>query len=172
MKKQETLRCLVRALNFSPKGGVEGLQVEIDGDFAQIVFSHKTGTEVASAISIGQTLDLVVETDSPSESPEAPHAVYQFVSMMPTETSRPEVAPSPSVIAGIVARLNYARHGEANGVVLASGDFIHLKPDGMKQIVVSVGDHIEAGGKVRQMELGGRVIEAMTINGVLLKGKH
>ena len=27
-------------------------------------------------------------------------------------------------------RLNYAKHGAANGVVLDNGDFVHTRPDG------------------------------------------
>jgi len=172
VKKQETLRCLVTALNFSPKGGVEGLQVEADGKFAQVVFPHETGTDVARSITIGKTIDLIVETEALSKNAESFHTVYRFISIEPSEKSHAEAVSSSGVIAGIVARLNYARHGESNGVVLDSGDFIHLKPEGMRQIELSIGDRIEADGKVRAMELGGRVIEATTINGVLLKGKH
>jgi hypothetical protein len=172
VKKEETLRCLVKAWNFSPKGIVEGLQVEADGYFAQIVFQHETGNDVARSITIGKTVDLVVETQPLIANAKPFHTVYRFLSMRPSETSISPAAPSSGTIAGIVARLNYARHGEANGVVLESGDFIHLKPDSMRQIELNIGDHIEADGKIRAMELGGRVIEATTINGVLLKGKH
>ncbi len=172
MKKQETLRCLVTALNFSPKGGVEGLQVETDGKFAQVVFPHDTGTDVARSISLGKTIDLIVELEVHSKNAESFHPVYQFISIEPSELSNAAAVSSSSIIAGIVARLNYARHGEANGVVLDSGDFIHLKPEGMRQIGLTIGDRIEADGRVREMEMGGRVIEATTINGVRLKNKH
>ncbi len=71
----------------------------------------------------------------------------------------------------MVARLNFAKHGEPNGVVLDSGDFIHLKPDGMRQVGLKIGDRVEATGEARPMELGHRVVEAVEVNGVRLKGK-
>ena len=49
-------------------------------------------------------------------------------------------------VEGVVTRLNYARHGEANGVVLDGGDFLHLKPDGMKRVELKVGQPIKAHG--------------------------
>ena len=80
--------------------------------------------------------------------------------------------PHKGEITGIVERLNYVRHGEANGVVLDTGDFIHLKPDGMRQVDLKVGDSVDVDGKVHPMELGGRMVEATVVNGVHLKGKH
>ena len=72
---------------------------------------------------------------------------------------------------GIVKRINYARHGEANGVVLESGDFIHLKPEGMKHIGLKVGDQVTAEGTAALMPLGQQVIEAKTVNGVAVMSK-
>ena len=172
MKSEETLRCRVVAHNFSPRGGVEGLLVEAVGRPAQIVFLPEKGTELSRTIAIGQTVDLVVEAEPPAPKGEASHPVYRFVSTAPSEKSRGAVTPPPNAIKGVVARLNYARHGEPNGVVLDTGDFIHLKPDGMKQLKLKVGDHIEADGETHPMDLGGHVVEAKSVNGVQLKGMH
>lgn len=172
MKNEKTMRCVITALNFSPKGTVEGLQVEADDEFAQIVFSRETGNEIARTITIGQTLDLVVETGHSSTSSGSFHPVYQFISRKRCEKPGDAATPQSGVIIGVVARLNYARHGKANGVVLDSGDFIHLKPAGMRRIELNIGDRIEANGTSQMMELGGRIVEPTTINGVRLKGKH
>jgi hypothetical protein len=172
LKNSETLRCRVTAYNFSPHGGVEGLIVEVEGQIAQIVFPHDTGTEVAQDMIIGHSVDLMVVAEPPSSKGEALHPVYRFISLSVAESPDGVEVSSPGEVAGVVARFNYARHGEANGVVLDSGDFIHLKPHGMQQIALRVGDHIEAKGKARPMELGGRVFEATSINGIRLNGKH
>ena len=73
-------------------------------------------------------------------------------------------------VTGAVARLNYARHGEPNGVVLGTGDFVHLEPDGMRRLGLQVGDAVTATGEAKPMARGGRVVEAETVNGVRLKG--
>jgi hypothetical protein len=42
-------------------------------------------------------------------------------------------------VEGIVKRRSHARLGEANGVDLDSGDFVHMKPDGMKRVGLQIG---------------------------------
>ena len=70
---------------------------------------------------------------------------------------------------GTVVRFNYARHGEANGVVLDSGDFVHTRPDGFALLGFEIGMHVEADGESRALVGGaGRVIEARVVNGVPL----
>lgn len=74
---------------------------------------------------------------------------------------------------GTVEFLNFARHGEANGVILQSGDFLHLTPDGMQTSRVKVGDSIVAEGAIRRMARSDqRVLEALTVNGIALNLKH
>jgi hypothetical protein len=71
----------------------------------------------------------------------------------------------PSRFAGAVVHLNYARNGETDGVVLESGDFVHLGPRGMAALRLKVGDHVIAEGKARPMRFGGYVVEAERVNG-------
>ena len=67
---------------------------------------------------------------------------------------------------GTVVRLNFARHGEVNGVVLDSGHFIHTRPDGMAKLQLAVGDRVEAQGDALPLVNGtGMVVEAITVNG-------
>ena len=74
-------------------------------------------------------------------------------------------------VQGSVKRINYARHGEANGVILDSGDFIHMKPEGMKHVELKAGDQISVEGTSSMMPLGQQVIEAKTVNGITLAGR-
>ena len=169
-KGHQTLKCKIVAYNFSPKGGVEGLLVEVNGATAQIVCPPDLGAELARINPIGKSVDLYVEMEPPSPKGPAAHPVYHLVVGSPSENSCE--APGSQPVVGVVTRLNFARHGEANGVVLDSGDFIHMKPDGMKQVSLKVGDKVNADGTIRPMELGGHVVEAITVNGVQLNGKH
>ena len=167
-----TLKCKIVAYNFSPKGGVEGLIVEAGGQPAQIVCPPDQGAELARANPIGKTVDLHVEIEAASPKGPAAHTVYRLACGSPSEKNGGTALPAVNRTSGIVTRLNFARHGEANGVILDTGDFIHLKPKGMKQLALKVGDKVNADGEARPMELGGRVVEATTVNGVDLGCKH
>ncbi len=159
-------KCRVRNYNFSPKGGLEGLIVEAGGKVAQVVCPPHLGEELAGAVAEGAEVELNVEPAPPSDKGPAAHPVYHL-------TGVPETGPTPRVAGfrGVVARFNYAKHGEANGVVLDTGDFVHLKPGGMRQVGLKVGDEVVAEGDSRPMEFGGRVVEASLVNGRAIQGK-
>jgi hypothetical protein len=72
---------------------------------------------------------------------------------------------------GVVKRINYSRHGEANGVILDSGDFVHVKPEAMKRADLKVGDEVTAEGTAGMMPLGQHVVEAKSINGIAVAKK-
>ena len=72
---------------------------------------------------------------------------------------------------GRIERLNYALHGEVNGGILESGDFLHLKPEGARAINLAVGMAVEARGKTRPMPGGRFVIDADEVNGTVI-GHH
>ena len=64
-----------------------------------------------------------------------------------------------------VKRINYARNGVADGVILDSGDFVHLERIGMKKCGLKVGDAVTVEGTARRMPLGNLLITATRING-------
>lgn len=65
-----------------------------------------------------------------------------------------------------MVRFNYALHGEPNGVVLDNGDFVHLRPGGMRASGLEIGDEVRAAGPARALQFGGgRAIEAREVNG-------
>ena len=61
---------------------------------------------------------------------------------------------------GTVGAIHFARHGEPNGVVLKSGEFIHTRPSGMKRLNLGVGMNVIARGKLRATVLGTVLMEA------------
>lgn len=160
------VKCRTLHYNFSPKGGLEGLIVEIAGRTAQVVCPPHLGRDLAGAVAEGDTVELLLSEAEPSDKGPAAHPVYHL-----EELPRTETADAKPAAAGTVARFNYAKHGEANGVVLDTGDFVHLKPDGLKQLGLKVGDRVTAEGDSRPMDLGGFVIDATAVNGVAVKRK-
>ncbi len=173
----EILNGIIQHYNFSPKGGVEGLLLQ-DGDrTVQVNVPPEAWVAIASAAVVGQAVQVsVIPEPESGKHPRGEHPVYRFISLQPASGPRSpgngSVVEGDVKVEGIVSRFNYAKHGEANGVVLQNGDFLHLKPDGMKQAGLSLGESVAAQGTARPMLLGHRVIEAEVVNGVELGSKQ
>jgi hypothetical protein len=181
--KEQTLSGAVMAVNFAPKGEIDGLLLDSGGRMIQVnIPPHEAqGAEET----VGEQVEVIVATEPKlAEHPAGDHPVYKLVSFggergasEPNREHRhkppkPKHAHDDEVdVNGTVHRLNYAKHGEANGVVLASGEFVHLRPDGMKKVALAVGQPVIAKGKSRAMPNGSRAIEASVVNGVTLGPK-
>ena len=155
-------------LLYSPKGAVEGVLIDTDGIPTQFVTDpHDAPTgELLAALKPGQTLVLEGIDAGPSPKGESPHAVYLFERLAAVDGRPPEPAPPHASVSGKVVRLNHARHGAPNGVLLDSGDFVHTRPVGFEALGLKVGDTLEAEGPARPLATGtGRVIEAHRANG-------
>jgi hypothetical protein len=172
----ERFHGVLEEFNFSPKGGVEGFLLHSEGKTVQVNVTSDVGFAVVRGI--GQNVEATVEAEPPSaKHSDGEHPVYSLVTLhgadgkvlICSDTGDGEI----TTVQGVVKRINYARHGEANGVVLQSGDFIHVKPEGMKRVALTVGDQVTAEGKSTLMPLGQQVIQAKTINGIdVLSRKH
>ncbi len=55
-------------------------------------------------------------------------------------------------------------HGQPNGVILETGEFIHLRPHGMTEAKLKVGSRVNAVGEIKMTVLGTRLLEARQIN--------
>jgi hypothetical protein len=154
---------VVRAVNFSPKGGIEGVLLDAGRGLVQVNLPPHAA---ADGLAPGRTVTLSVESDPHADRhPAGDHPVYQLLGGSEGHSD------APVRVEGIVARLNYARHGEPNGVVLDTGDFVHLKPHGMKAAGLAVGDRVTAEGTARPTATGHRAIEATAVNGVAVGPK-
>jgi hypothetical protein len=155
-------------LIYSPTGGIEGVLIDTDGVSTQFVTDpHDPAiADLFGTLRSGQTLVLEGSEAGPSSKGEPAHFVYDFMRLASVD-DKPALMPQPlGSTTGTVVRLNYAKHGEANGVVLDSGDFVHIRPDSFDQLGLKVGDKIKAEGEARALVTGtGRVIEAHTVNG-------
>ncbi len=157
-------------LVYSPGGGIEGVLIDTDGVSTQFVFDRHddaapgafTGLHAGQALVIEGTED----APSPKDKGEAEHTVYRFERLVSVDGRAPPHAAAEARIGGTVVRFNYARHGEANGVVLDTGDFVHTRPDGLARLGLKIGDKVSAEGRVQPLTTGeGRVVEAVQVNG-------
>jgi hypothetical protein len=167
----ETLRAEYRYPIYSPKGSIEGALLHAGHDTLQIVFEPHggPGADAFAGLQPGASVAVEVRLAPLSDKGGAQHRVYRFERMVSVDGKKSAAATerkSGPPYAGTVVRLNFARHGEANGVVLDSGDFIHTQPDGMARLRLEVGDRVEADGEARPLIGGvGRVVEATVVNG-------
>jgi hypothetical protein len=171
----KTLRGTLRSFNFSPKGGIEGLILEIDEAMAQVTVEPEFGGILVKMLQLGKAVELTVKPEGAGHRDDKKsHDVFRLVGVRDAKGQSVELegfTGKKAKIEGEVERLNYARHGEANGVVLTSGDFVHMKPHGMNRLPLQVGDKVIAEGQEHPTILGTRVIEAEKVNGKSLDKK-
>jgi hypothetical protein len=154
-------------LLLSPKGSVEGALIKAKGKVLQVSMPADAGATFAQAIGPGKRVRVLATADHSPKTRDAAHPVYQFESfadaagqaITPTDEDRRN-----ATITGVVASIHYARHGQPNGVVLETGEFIHMRPHGMAQVGLGVGAKVKAVGEVRLTVLGTRLLEAREIN--------
>jgi hypothetical protein len=170
MKHPETIEGTLRHLVYSPGGEIEGVLLDVEGAALQVVFDpHETelyGALMAAEEGQSVTLEATPQKASPKGKPD--HQVFDLVKLLTLDGRQParRVEPEGPAYSGTVVRFNYARHGEPNGVVLDTGDFIHTKPHGLAPLKLQVGDRVEADGEAQMLVTGkGWAVEATTVNG-------
>jgi hypothetical protein len=162
-------------LVFSPKGAIEGLLIVTDGVPTQFVTDpHDTAlSDRLCQLAAGQVVVLEGSEEGPSSKREAPHSVYRLTRLASVNGQETEPPSDHADVRGKVVRFNYAKHGEPNGVVLDTGDFIHTKPPAMARMALKIGDEIHAEGPARPLVTGGgRVVEAHRVNGETIDSDH
>ena len=170
MKHKTILDCRIVSYNFDAKGRIDGLLIDIGGRTAQIRCRDERAVALVRENGLGAALRVAVSAHVEHTKHEAAHPVYRLRERRSTRGGAVLSATRKALVTGLVQRINYARHGQANGVVLEGGDYVHMKPRGMRRVPLVVGDRVEADGKVRITQRGGRVVEATAVNAVRLKG--
>jgi hypothetical protein len=148
----------VQAFNVSPKGNYEGLLLQTEDELIQINFPQEFAAAMTDLAANGADVQLEVEAQELGG--HACHPVYRLLSV----TNAKEFA-------GKATRLNYALHGEVNGAILESGDFLHVKPHGATALKLRVGMNVKGSGSTKPMHGGHRVIEADEVNGIRIEKK-
>jgi hypothetical protein len=161
----------VSGWNLSPKGVPEGILLQLvdDSRTVQINFDPEVAGQITTVIAVGKTF--VVNAIEADANAEAVHPVFDLVSLSDASGKSlfiAEGSPEPDVsLRGKVVRLNHAKRGEVNGGILESGEFVHLKPHGVKAVGgLAIGQILEVRGEVRSGWSGHRVIEARFANGI------
>jgi hypothetical protein len=172
MKKTGTLQ----SLNVSPKGFYEGFLLKSHKEIIQINLPKEHLHSFADGWPSNGEISVEVEAEEPWGAPA--HKVFRLVRVMDNGHRKTEDDPHlRKTFSGRIERLNYALHGEVNGGILESGDFLHLKPEGARAVGLAVGMAIEARGTTKPMPGGRFVIEADEVNGTVIghgksKTKH
>ena len=173
MAKQNAIQELdgtFEQFNFSPKGSYEGLLVRKKHRLVQLNFPSEFAGQLAQMVSKGDQIRATAELYK--DDGDGAHPVYNLLTISAGNGVKLSIAEG-ELIRGKVKRLNYAKHGEPNGAVLDTGDFVHLKPHGAKLIDLKVGQMLEVSGEAKPMIVGNRrVIEAETVNGIALGLGH
>ncbi len=172
----QSLHGLILSFNLSPKGVPEGILLRLKEGPAPVVqvnFPPELAGQVTQLAGEGDlvSIDVVPFRDAEADT----HPVFELLklSLADGRSITAEGAPEADVVVrGVVKRINHARRGEPNGAILDTGDFVHLRPHGAKQIGLKLGQQIEAAGEVRAGWSGHRVIEAHTANGVAIEKPH
>jgi hypothetical protein len=165
MKKSGT----VEALNVSPKGFYEGFLLKTGKRVVQINFPKEEHEPSARDLKPGQQVTIEVESEQPHGKPE--HDVFRLVHLLSVDGRVVEtIKQGTSRFSGRIEALNYALHGEVNGGILDSGDFLHVKPEGARALKMKAGMEVEGHGSTRPMVGGHSVIEAEEANGIGIRG--
>lgn len=162
-------------LIYSPKGAIEGVLIDTDGVLTQFVTEPQDlrVAELFAGLRTGQAVGIEGTEAAPSPKGESAHTVYHFERLASVDGHAPMQGAGAEGTRGTVVHFNYARHGEANGVVLDNGDFVHTRPDGLHGLDLKIGDTVDAEGATRPLATGtGRVIEAHHVNGQPVRPAH
>ena len=170
-KTPEFITGICRQWLFSPKGEIEGVLLAVKGAVIQLVLDPKTGAALVCNSAVGKRVRALATADQSPKTAGAAHPVYKFVSFADAAgqpVDPPGAASAKAVLKGVVAALHFARHGEPNGVVLETGEFIHLRPHGMALLGLGVGAEVRAVGSLRQTALGLPMLEAHQVNRIVI----
>ena len=162
---------IIEALNISPKGFPEGFLLQTSKELVQINLPKDgpAGTEFKPGDQISAEVE---EEDHHHHHGEPDHNVFRLLRLVKKNGEKPApAADGNGKFKGRIERLNYALHGEVNGGILDTGDFLHLKPEGAQAVGLEIGMKV-AGRGVRKPMMGGcSVIEAEEVNGVAIHHK-
>ncbi|MEO6278230.1 hypothetical protein [Roseateles sp.] len=168
-KHSEFIHGTCQQLLFSPKGAVEGALISMKGSLVQVSASSGKGVALAQATGPGRQLRVLAVPDRSPKAADGAHSVFKFKSFADVAGKAIKASDAEHVettIKGVVSAWHFARHGEPNGVMLATGEFIHLRPQGVAAAGLDIGSKVNAVGKLGMTALGTRMLEAHRVNRV------
>jgi hypothetical protein len=169
-KPRKFINGVCEQLLFSPKGTIEGALIQEDGARLQLTMPRNGRVDLGTVTAPGKRLRVLAIFDKSNKAAEGSHPVWLFDTLADAKGLAMDAPDGhfTTTIKGVVAELHFARHGQPNGVVLKSGEFIHLRPQGMAMLGLAAGSKVSAAGSVRMTCLGTRLLEAREVNGIAL----
>lgn len=150
---------------YGPRGEAQGLMLDVDGNAVQFVIAPQEAAQLRG-LEVGQPVEIEGSFDDHVKGTRE-HDVYRFTRLVLPALDHSDEA--DGAVTGVVVRINHAKHGEANGVVLDTGDFIHTRPHGFEALGLKLGDLVTAYGERRPLFDGaGCAVEATEVNGVVI----
>ena len=157
----------VHSIKISPKGFNEGFLLKSGKNVAQVNLAKEHLHSLADGWPSDREIAVEVEAEESWGSPA--HEVFKLVRVLDNGGRNAEKYDRPPrKFSGRIERLNHALHGEVNGGILDSRDFLHLKPEGAQAVGLTVGMAVEARGRTKSMPVGHFVIEADEVNGTVI----
>lgn len=157
----------IKSLNVSPKGSYEGLLLAVGKQTIQVNFPKEEAHGLGVKWVVNSPVALEVMPEEPYGNPK--HEVFRFARFLGPHNGTRER--QDGHFSGTIESLNYALHGEVNGGILDSGDFLHLKPEGAAAVGLKCGMAVEGKGAMKPMVGGHSVIEAEEVNGIAIEHK-
>ncbi len=167
-RKSKTLSGELHRLLFSPKGGIEGLLLNVGAETIQVSMAPGSIDARVLAAAVGKPVEVQAAAAHSPKTKQAAHPVYDLDRITVLAGEAFESTDDAPSVSGIVSAIHYAKHGEPNGVILETGEFIHTRPPGMKKLKLKAGSKVVARGELRMTVLGNPLIEADEVNRVLL----
>ncbi|WP_031498320.1 hypothetical protein [Bryobacter aggregatus] len=156
MKKSGT----IQAMNLSPKGRYRGFLLKTSKGTVQINLPKGKTNDL-----LKPGVEIAAEVEEEESRGKRGHRVFRLLHLLKENGGN-----GHSQFSGKVLSLNYARHGEVNGGILDSGDFLHLKPEAARAVALKVGMEVTGVGHTKPMagdHAGDHlVIEAEEVNGI------
>ena len=90
------------------------------------------GDATALRAALGKQIEVKGLRDHSPKTKHGTHPVYELVRVIKVAGKPFKAAADAKPVQGVVAAIHYAKHGEPNGVMLESGEFIHTRPHGMR----------------------------------------
>jgi hypothetical protein len=134
----EFIRGTCQQMLFSPTGDIEGALLKMKGEVLQVSIEPEQGAALVAMTGPGRPLRVLATADHSPRTAQRAHPVYKFVAFADVSGQAmdvPRVDPAHATLKGVVGAWHYARHGEPNGVLLETGEFIHLRPHGVQPLV-------------------------------------
>jgi len=168
--KMQILTGSLQQLLYSPKGGLEGFLIAIRDKTIQVSMNPASADVGALSRALGRRIEVTAEPDHSPKTKEAVHPVYKLHAITKVGGKAwKSNGKGHDKVSGSVASIHYAKHGEPNGVILESGEFIHTRPHGMEKLKLRVGSKVVAHGERRVTVLGTTLIEAREVNRVTIE---